>query len=65
MVMKPGSPPPKKKKPEAKGMLGWMAGKPAAKSSGKGMFVQNHSMPTIKLTIQGPKKAEPDPCVVM
>ncbi|EKD14127.1 hypothetical protein MBM_07804 [Drepanopeziza brunnea f. sp. 'multigermtubi' MB_m1] len=47
LVSKPGSPPPRKKKPEPKGMLSWMAGMPA-KSSGK-----------------GPKKAEPDPCVVM
>lgn len=38
MVMKPNSPPPKKKKPEPKGMLGWMAGKPA-KSSGKGSYL--------------------------
>lgn len=37
LVSKPGSPPPRKKKPEAKGMLGWMAGKPL-KPSGKGRY---------------------------
>jgi hypothetical protein len=68
VVILPGdrSPPrPSRRKTEPpKGMLSWMAGKPA-KPSGKGIFTSLLFI-RIWLTIVGPKKAEQhDPCRIM